>query len=465
MPSTAPASFSGDWITPSHPDYQKAIARWAANAERRAKVVAFVKSAADVAVVLEYAHKQKLPVAVRGGGHSAAGASSVEDGIVVDLSRYLGEAKVDAAKKLAYVGGGAIWGTVDKATAKYGLATVAGTVSHTGVGGLILGGGYGYLSGEQGLVLDNLIQATVVTANGEILTASLTENPELFWGLRGGGCNFGVATEFVLQLHPQRPMVFAGLAMFPGSALEPLMSVFRPWYAKGLDPREAIMHGLTKGPDGSPVNLLIFFWNGSEEEARAHFKPFFDIGPFLDTCKEIPYHQVNALMDEQNPYGGNHYMKGLFVSEPLRQGAQEALDTIVRLSTKEEADIMFLFEYLPMAKINAVPKAAVSHIRGYRVNCLALASWKTSTDVKKLEKIRDAVHEISDIIMSNEKNIPKDLNTGYGNYASAEVTTNVVGSRVPAEALFGDHYPRLQALKKKYDPEMRFSRWAPITPA
>ncbi len=128
--SSPPDSFTGDWITPDHPDYSKAIARWAANAERRAKVVAFVKSAQDVVIVLRYAKQHNLPISRRGGGHSPAGASSIENGIVIDLSRYLSSVRVDPAAKLAYVGGGAIWETVDKTAIEHGLATVAGTVNH-----------------------------------------------------------------------------------------------------------------------------------------------------------------------------------------------------------------------------------------------------------------------------------------------------------------------------------------------
>jgi FAD/FMN-containing dehydrogenase len=128
--SGPPESFTGDWVTPDHPQYAEAVARWATNAERRAKAVAFVKSPQDVATVLRYATQSKLPIAVRGGGHSTSGASSIENGIVVDLSRYLSGARVDPVAKLAYVGGGAIWGTVDKAAIEHGLATVAGTVNH-----------------------------------------------------------------------------------------------------------------------------------------------------------------------------------------------------------------------------------------------------------------------------------------------------------------------------------------------
>jgi len=193
------SSFKGDLVVPSDPDYLDAIARWAANAQHPAKVVAFVKGPEDVALAIKYARDQNITFAIRGGGHSVSGASSSDGGLVIDLSRYLNGVKVDPDKKVAYVGGGALWETVDKTAIMHGLATVAGTVNHTGVGGLLLGGGFGFLTPLHGLVIDNLVQATVVTASGATLTANATENSDLFWGIRGAGSNFGVCTELSLN--------------------------------------------------------------------------------------------------------------------------------------------------------------------------------------------------------------------------------------------------------------------------
>jgi FAD/FMN-containing dehydrogenase len=156
----------------------------------------------------------------------------VDDGVCIDLSRHFNTTRVDPNNKLAYVGGGAVWKTVDCAAIAHGLATVGGTVNHTGVGGLSLGGGYGWLSGEHGLVIDNLTQATVVIANGSVVTASPTSHPGLFWAIRGGGGNFGVVTEFVLKLHPQRKTVFAGLIIFPPSMLNQVMEAADAWWPK-----------------------------------------------------------------------------------------------------------------------------------------------------------------------------------------------------------------------------------------
>ncbi|KAJ8475466.1 hypothetical protein ONZ45_g15592 [Pleurotus djamor] len=155
---TLTKDFSGDIVTPDHPEYTKAIARWAINAERKARIVAFVKDTKDIATAIKYARDNGLSLAIRGGGHSSFGASSAEDGLVIDLSRYFNTTRVDPENKLAYVGGGAVWATVDKAAIEHGLATVGGSVNHTGVAGLLLGGGYGWLSGLHGMTIDNLVQ-------------------------------------------------------------------------------------------------------------------------------------------------------------------------------------------------------------------------------------------------------------------------------------------------------------------
>jgi len=459
---SSPDSFTGDWITPDHPDYSKAIARWAANAERRAKVVAFVKSAEDVVTVLRYAKQQKLPIAIRGGGHSPAGASSVENGIVIDLSRHLASVRVDPAAKLAYVSGGAIWETVDKSTIEHGLATVAGTVNHTGVAGLLLGGGYGFLSGEHGLALDNLVQATVVTAGGKILTASTTENSDLFWAIRGAGCNFGVVTEFVLRLHPQRRTVFGGIVAYPAPKILEAVSVLgESW--KAFSSKEAVFYAQTSDPAGNPLAIFTLFWNGSEEEGRAHFKPYFDIGPVMDTCKEIPFEQLNGMQNSQAVHGKNYYMKGVFASAPQRDVAEKLVSRLPQLSAESGAQLFVMHELIPTSKMISVPNNATAHIRGARINVLIVSTWE-SKDPNALDAVRKAANELAGIVVQGEKVIPESLNVGYGNYSPEEIVSDVPGSSGKTQALFGENYARLQKLKQVYDPDLVFFKWSPITP-
>ena len=254
----------------------------------------FPKDERDVSRALKFATSNKVPLSIKCGGHNPSGASSITDGLCIDLSRYFNTARVDPEKRLVYVGGGAIWKTVDHATIAHGLATPGGTVNHTGVGGLILGGGYGYLSGQYGLVIDNLVQATVVTADGSVVTASPTSHPDLFWGIRGGGCNFGIVTEFVLKVYPQRKTVFAGQVIFPPPLLGKVCEAVDKWWPEAKE-QEAMLLALTRGPDGQvrieisfclgvnshssqPMGVLALFYNGSEEEGRANFKQFYDIG-------------------------------------------------------------------------------------------------------------------------------------------------------------------------------------------
>ncbi|ETW78594.1 hypothetical protein HETIRDRAFT_435322 [Heterobasidion irregulare TC 32-1] len=405
--SSPPATFKGDWITPEHPDYAKAIARWAVNAERRAKVVAFVKDNDDVHDALQYAKENNLPLAIRGGGHSPSGASSIEGGLVIDLSRYLAGVRVDPDKQLAYVGGG-----VDKAAIAHGLASVAGTVDHAALCriSLLLGGGYGYLTGQHGLVIDNLVQATVVIADGSALTANATENPDLYWAIRGGGSNFGVATEFVLQLHPQRRRVFAGLSIFPPTVLAKMNEILAEWWEKGPGGKETILQALTKGPDGKPCIVLVLFWNGSEEEGRARFEQLFDLVP-------------NAIhMLKQNDYvapRSNYYMKYAFVSGPQPDVAEDILSHLDTLTEKNKLRMMFIYEFFPIKKALSVPTEATAYVRRPRLATMVFVSWDND-GLDKLADVRLAATELLNLALSAEHMIPPVENTGYGNYRAQQ---------------------------------------------
>ncbi|KAK3072885.1 hypothetical protein LTR53_005988, partial [Teratosphaeriaceae sp. CCFEE 6253] len=215
----------------SDPGYEASIERWSQAATEKAGVAVVPTSSEEVAIALRYASEHGLDVAVKGGGHSTAGASSTHGGLLIDLGR-MRKVEVDTAKCQLHVQGGALWGDVDQAAWPHGLATVGGTVADTGVGGLTLGGGYGALSGTRGLVIDNLVGATVVTAKGEIKHANEAENSDLFWALRGAGQNFGVTTEFVLQAFPQGE-VYMGTCVFPPTldVVQKLVAAINDLYA------------------------------------------------------------------------------------------------------------------------------------------------------------------------------------------------------------------------------------------
>jgi len=306
----------------------------------------------------------------------------------------------------------------------------------------------------------------VVTARGDILTASDTENADLFWGIRGAGCNLGVVTEFVLRLHPQRRTVFAGILAFPPPAIPKAVETVINFWNQGLLEKETIFYAQTADPNGNPLALIILFLNGSEDEGLAHFKPFFDIGPVMNTCKEIPYEELNSIQNFNVKPGSNFYIKGIFSSGPQVGVAEKLVSRHPELSKNSGLNLITLFELIPTNKVLTVPNNATAHIRGPRVNVAVMASWPgTDKDANKLEAARSAAAELSRIVIDGETIIPESENTGYGNYTSEEVTSAAAGrTGIKAEALFGENYARLQKLKKEYDPDLIFFKWTPITP-
>ncbi|KZV75404.1 FAD-binding domain-containing protein [Peniophora sp. CONT] len=467
------ASFKGDVVTPEDPAYEEALTRWAANARRRAAVVAFVRDEEDIVLAIKYARSSGLPIAIRGGGHNPAGSSSSEGGLVIDLSRHLAGVRVDAEKKLAYADGGALWGTFNNETMKYGLATTGGTVSHTGVGGLTLGGGYGVLAGEHGMTVDNLVEARVVTADGTVLTASSEENSDIFWGLRGGGSNFGVVSLFVYKVHPQRETVYSGMAIWPASALEELTAISAARFTKPKDPRAMFMLLVSLSPDPShtPCVILQPFFNGSEAEGREHFKDFFSVGPILaDMTREMPYTVVNTLLDDGVPVGGCYYLKSVYMSAPNAKVAQDVAASVYALSKEHSLKIMFAWEHWNLDKVRAVPADAMAFKRpASGLSCLVIVEYPEDTP-EQLALVRKSAEQLATIVTSAEASTGT-ANLGYANYNS-DAPTEVLDpnsnegilSDAKTHALFGENHTKLAALKQKYDPDMVFNKWYAVKP-
>ncbi|VDB97548.1 unnamed protein product [Peniophora sp. CBMAI 1063] len=469
-------SFKGDIVTPEDPDYEQALTRWAANARRRAAVVAFVRDEEDIALAIKYARSNSLPIAIRGGGHNPAGSSSSEGGLVIDLSRHLASVRVDAEKKLAYADGGALWRTFNNETMKYGLATTGGTVSHTGVGGLTLGGGYGFLTGQHGFAIDNLIEATVIIADGTVLTASLEENTDLFWGLRGGGSNFGVISRFVYKVHPQRETVYSGMAIWPASALEDLIAVSAARFNQPKDPRAMYMLLVALSPDPShtPCVMLNPFYNGSEAEAREHYKDFFSIGPMIaDMSREMPYTAVNTQLDDSLPVGGCYYLKSVYMSTPSNSVAQAVASAVYALSKEYNFKIMFIWEHWNLDKARGVPADAMAFKRpGSSLSCLIVIVYQEDIP-EQLALVRTCADKLATIATSAEGDSTSgQVNNGYANYNS-DAPTEVLDpnsnegilSDAKTHALFGDNHTKLAALKQKYDPDLVFNKWYAVKPA
>ncbi len=304
-------------LRPGDPGYDESRRVWNAMVDRRPAVVVRCRTVADVVLGLDLAARDGLEVGIRCGGHSIVGHAVPDGGLMLDL-RPLASVRVDPEARRAWVQGGALLGALDDATQVHGLATTAGNVSHTGVGGLALGGGMGWLAREHGLTCDNLVSCEVVTAAGDVVRASETENPELFWGLRGGGGNFGVATDFELRLHDTGTRALTVEHDFPAAESAERMARWRDLSAEA--PRNATYTANVHG--GTAV--FGFVWVGDPEAGREHARGVDGLGPALDRrVVECSYGELQRRDDTVEAHDVRRYWKGHYLPE-LTDGAIEA---------------------------------------------------------------------------------------------------------------------------------------------
>ncbi|GJE99792.1 FAD-binding oxidoreductase [Phanerochaete sordida] len=436
--------------------YKEALHRWADNAERPAKFIVFPKTSEEVANTVKWAVANGLEIAIKGGGHSTSGASSSED-LVIDL-RHFGGVTVDTEKRLLTVGGGAIWETVDKEAAKYGLATVGGTVNHTGVGGLTLGGGYGWLTPKYGLTIDNLVQAEVVTASGDILTCSETENADLFWAIRGAGSNFGVVTYFVLKAYPQTNPVWSGLVVFTPPQLPALIKAARTWAASASEDESCFIFFACPPPAFQPMPVLLPFFNGPEEDARKRFKPFFDVGPVADMTKVIPYEQQNSLQNPMAGHGDRKVLKSAALSAIDEGIIMTLFKEYVKLTQEqpEAKTCAILVELHSFEKLMQVPFEATSFAnRGPFYNITFALRWKSPELDSVMREWASSHAKAVRHEESERSGMNLEAARGYANFGLGDEK---------ARDVFGENYDRLAEVKAKYDPQLVFRKWFPIVP-
>jgi FAD/FMN-containing dehydrogenase len=303
-------SFGGELVQPGDPTYYEHRRVWNGSIDRSPALIARCRGVADVMTAIRSARDSGLPVAVRGGGHSYPGHSVCDDGVVIDLGPMKG-IRVDPQARTARVQAGVLWGELDRETQAFGLATTGGFVSHTGVAGLTLGGGIGWLHRKHGLTIDQLLSVDLVTAEGELVKASEAENAELFWGLRGGGGNFGIVTEFEFRLHPVGP-VLAGPIYWPMKKAPALLRFYREWIAEAPDELMTIaMQRRAPAVDFIPAELhgelivaVTCFYAGAIEAGEAALRPLraFD-PPVLDLCRPKPYVDHQSMFDAAYPHG------------------------------------------------------------------------------------------------------------------------------------------------------------------
>ncbi|CAE6494117.1 unnamed protein product [Rhizoctonia solani] len=452
---------------PGDPNYSNK--RWALNAEKDAAVVACPATPQDVAHILGFAQgkasytgQKRLHVAVKGGGHTPSGASSSDGGLVIDLQPKMHGVRVDPIARLAYVGGGALWQDVDEATTPHGLASVAGTVGHTGVGGLTLGGGFGWLTGNHGLVIDNLVQATVVTSSGDILTASASKNPDLFWAIRGGGGNFGVVTEFVLKIHPQGVEVFTSALTFLPASLDKVISEVNAWLLERTS-SEIVYVIFVNPPEAQPVVLLQFVYLGEPEVGRQKSQRFQNLAPIIDQTAVIPYIKLNHINDPVCEHGVCRMLQGNYVPD-IPEGlpvpfVKNLFNSWIKFITDHPAaaSSVAILELHHYGKLSLVPPDATAYVhRNPAHNVMFITTWM---DPNFSEDARQATLGFNQAFTkSREEYFPSDLvdRGGYSNYMDEESRGY---NKEFTQRRFGTNYPRLMELKSRYDPDGVFGRW------
>ena len=333
--------FRGELITAQDPVYESARTVWNGNVDRRPALLARCTGVADVQQAVQFGREHDLLVSVRGGGHSTPGYGTNDGGLVIDLSPMKG-IRVDPSARTARAQGGVLWRELDRETQVYGLATPGGTVSNTGIAGLTLGGGLGWLMGKYGLTVDNLISADVVTADGMALTVSAGQEPELFWALRGGGGNFGVVTSFEYRLHPVSE-VLGGLVLYPLDEAADVARFYRSFCSTLPDEAEAYLGFLTAPDTGAPIVGMALGYNGPISEGEKVLAPARQFGqPLVDLVGPIPYVVRQSLLDEPNAQHGLHrYWRSAFTDQLSDELMEVVIDTAATSTSPMNVLIFF----------------------------------------------------------------------------------------------------------------------------
>ncbi|NGN64555.1 FAD-binding oxidoreductase [Streptomyces sp. A7024] len=447
--------FRGRITGPGDAGYDEARAIYNAMHDKRPAVVASCTDAADAARVIRFARSQQLPLAVRGGGHHGAGLGSVDDGIVLDLSP-MNEISVDPERRTVRVGGGAVWGDVDRATYEHGLAVPSGIISTTGVGGLTLGGGVGHLTRRGGLTIDNLLEADVVLASGESVRANSTTNPELFWALRGGGGNFGVVTSFVFRAHPVGDVI-AGPTFWPVEQTAEVLVAYRDFI--GTAPRDLngfFLIGAVPPAEPFPEDLwghkiCGVVWHYAKpdlEAAQTAMKPFLDVlpEPLLHGPHEVPHPGIQAAFDGLYPPGQQWYWRADFVRDIPDDAAALHAKFAAELPTGQST--MHLYPVSGAAHDLASEDTAWS----FRDANFASVYAGVDADAANADLVSRWTVDYFDALH------PYSMGGAYVNMMMDEGQERV-------RASYRDNYARLARIKAEYDPENVFRINQNIEPA
>jgi FAD/FMN-containing dehydrogenase len=431
----------GEIVTPADDGYMEAGRVWnGAYDGRRPALVVRCTGAADVIAAVGFARSNDLTIAVRGGGHSIAGLSTVDDGIVIDLSP-MNRVRVDPVARRAIVGGGAVWADVDHETQAHGLATTGGLVSSTGVAGFTLGGGIGWLMRKHGLACDNLVGADVVTADGRLVHASETENADLLWGLRGGGGNFGIVTQLERELHPLGPLVYAGPIFYPADADGDLLRAFREWAPTAPDDVTGLVNLTTAPPlpvipaewHGEKVAAFIGVSAGPLDEGESLVRPFREVAaPVADLLGPMPYHVIQTLIDPLWGSGIHAYFK----ATNLARLDDELIDRLSEIHLAAPG---------PQCEIHV-------HQMGGAVG--RVADYATAFAERSMPFVLNAVTGWHDADQTAaHRGWAREVIGDASDASTGRAYVNFLGDADGGRSSYGDEtYARLVALKNEYDP-------------
>lgn len=429
------SSFGGHLLTPDDEGFDDARRVHNGLIDRRPLLIARCQSTGDVVEAVRFARDHDLEVGVRGGGHNVAGRATLDDGLLIDLSE-MKIITVDPKERTATVEPGVTWGELNRATQAHGLAVTGGVVSSTGVAGLTLGGGLGWLMGACGMTCDNLIEAEMVTADGAVVTASESANPDLLWGLRGGGGNLGIVTSFRFRLHPVGPIVQGGLVVHPFGEAKRVLEFYREVTAKAPD-ELTVFAGLLHAPDGSgaKVAAIVACHAGDPELGAEALRPLKEFGsPLMDALGPIEYSEMNTLMDEAYPRGALNYWKSSF----LEALSDDAIDSVIETFSgcRWPMSAILLEHFHGAATRPAATDTAFPH-REEGYNLAVLAEW---TDPAETEAVTAWARLSFDAL---------------GPYFASRRYVNYLDDDEPKDAVvqaYGPNYARLQTLKTVYDP-------------
>jgi FAD/FMN-containing dehydrogenase len=383
-------------------------------------------------------------VSVRGGGHNVAGNAVCDQGLMIDLSK-MKEIKVDVANKTATAEPGVILREFDAATIQHGLATTGGTVSDTGLAGLTLGGGLGWLMGRYGITSDNLLSADLVLADGEKITVDENKHPDLFWAIRGGGGNFGIVSKFRYQLHSFGPNAVAGMILYPMDQAKAVMAFYRE-YARTMPDELMAYSGFIVTPDGLPVTFVLPAWLGDLKDADKHLAPLRAFGtPLADMITEMPYTALQSILDPAVPAGIRRYWRAGYFTDLT----DELLDIVLKhVATRPSPLSAFLFFHMRGAVARTPTEATAFGNRRDQWDSDIISQWlDPADDEKNINWARNFWKEIEPL-----------TNGVYVNHLGSDDDPRVANA-------YGSNFERLKAIKKKYDPDNFFRMNNNIKPA